>query len=163
MPREDLPFCRCRWLERAAHDPKCPIEFDAEMNEYHLVHSTGGGYSLIYHCPFCAGRAPKSLRSKMFATISSEESARLHRLTKDLKTENEVRALLGEPTHVFDPGLAREEPEKNGKPGRVMMWKSLRYESHSETAAIDVRVNRHGEVSISFQGKYIGKPKKKKS
>ena len=57
MPREDLPFCDCKWLERAAHDAHCPVEFDPELNEYNLKTSDGGSMR-IYHCPFCAGRAP---------------------------------------------------------------------------------------------------------
>jgi hypothetical protein len=36
MSCEDLPFCDCQWLERAAHDRDNPIEFDPELNEYNL-------------------------------------------------------------------------------------------------------------------------------
>ena len=110
MPRDDLPLCDCRWLERAAHDPDNPIEFDPELNEYNL--KTPKGHSLrIYHCPFCAGRAPESLRGQMFATVSSEETVRLHQLTKDLKTEAEVLSSLGKPTYVFEPGMTSSEPD----------------------------------------------------
>ena len=100
MPREDLPSCDCRWLERAAHDPDNPIEFDAEL-EYNLKTQRRHSWR-IYHCPCCAGRAPESLRGQMFAEVSSEESARLHKLIKDLKTERDVIAALGAPTRVLD-------------------------------------------------------------
>jgi len=156
MPRDDLPFCECRWLERAAHDPNCPIVFDSELNEYHLKRSDG--ISLIYHCPFCAGRAPESLRPQMFATVPDDETIRLHRLTKDLKTEDEVRLLLGEPTRVFEPGWISGEPDKEGNPGEIRARKSLRYENHSETAEINVNVDRYGKIRVTFSGKYIGKP-----
>jgi len=43
MPRKDLPFCDCRWLERAAHNPNVPIEFNAEA-QFSLA--AGGGLSL---------------------------------------------------------------------------------------------------------------------
>jgi hypothetical protein len=158
MPREYLPFCDCGWLERAARDPTCPIEFDPELNEYHL--KKANGYSLIYHCPFCAGRAPKSLRAKMFATVSSEETIRLHQLTKNLKTEKQVLKHLGVPTKVLDPGVMCAGPDKGDKPGEIRACKSLRYDNHSDTATINVNVGRHVNVSISFSGKGVGKPNK---
>ena len=112
----------------------------------------------IYHCPFCAGRAPESLRAQMFATVFPEETIRLHQLTKGLKTEKQVLAHLGEPTEVFDPGMTICEPENDDKPGEIRSCKTLRYDNHSDTATIEVTVGRHGKVRISFSGKYIGKP-----
>jgi len=159
MPRDDLQFCDCGWLERAARDPHCPIEFDPELNEYNLKTANGGSWR-IYHCPFCSGRAPESLRGQLFAAVSSEETFRLHQLTKNLKTEDEVLAHLGEPTHVFDPGATSEEREKDGKPNEIRTFRSLQYDNQSDTATIRVNVNRHGKVSISFSGKYIGRPDK---
>ena len=159
MPRDDLPFCDCRWLERAAHDPTCPIEFDPELNEYNLKTSAGGSMR-IYHCPFCGGRAPEALRAKMFATVSLQETARLHLLTKDLQSEADVLARLGEPTHTFDPGLTSIAPDEDDKPGAIRTYKTLRYDNHSDTATIEVYVERDGKVQIIFSGKYVGKPDK---
>jgi hypothetical protein len=156
MPREDLPFCECGWLECAARDPHCPIEFDPEVNEYHIKTSQPGSMS-IYHCPFCAGRAPESLRDELFATVPTEETFRLHRLTKNLKTEEDVLACLGAPTHVFDPGATWEEPGKDGKPGEIRTCKTLQYDGQSDTAIIRVNVGRYGKVRISFSGKEIAK------
>jgi hypothetical protein len=113
----------------------------------------------IYHCPFCAGRAPESLRGQMFATVSPEETIRLHQLTKNLKTEEDVLASLGAPTHVFDPGEVAVEPQKDGQAREIRTWKSLEYDNHSDSASIRVNVDRQGKVRISFFGKYIGKPK----
>jgi hypothetical protein len=159
MPREDLPFCDCRWLERAAHDPDNPIEFDPQLNEYNL--KTPRGHSLrIYHCPFCAGRAPDSLRGQMFAEVPSEESWRLHNLIKDLKTEEDVIAALGKPTHVMEPGAIHTEPDKDDKAGEIRTFKTLRFESLSDTAVVDANIDRRGNASISIFGKYIGKPPK---
>src|SRR4051812_30625219 len=89
MPRDDLPFCDCGWLERAAHDPRCPVEFDPELNEYN-VRTSNGESMRIYHCPFCAGRAPEAVRAQMFATVSVEETMRLHRgeMIHEPKTDN---------------------------------------------------------------------------
>lgn len=157
MPRDDLPFCDCRWLEEAAHDPTCQVEFDPELNEYNLRLSNGG-IMRIYHCPFCAGRAPASLRAKMFATVSSQETGRLHLLTNDLKTEAEVLVRLGQPTQTFDPGLTTRTPDEDDKAGAIRTFKTLSYDNYSETATIEVHVSRHGEVEITFSGKYVGKP-----
>jgi len=155
MPRTDLPFCECRWLERAAHDPHCAIEFDPEVNEFHLQ-TTGGGFMRIFHCPFCAGRTPESLRAQMFATVSTEETTRLHLLTKDLKTEEEVRACLGEPTCVLEPGETVERGESEDRQGEIRACKTLRYNALSDTATINVNVGRYGKVGIWFSGKYVG-------
>jgi hypothetical protein len=157
-PRFDLPFCDCRWLERAAHDPDCPIEFDPRLNEYNLLTSNGGMMG-IYHCPFCSGRAPESLRAKMFETVSVEETHRLHHLTMNLKTEKDVRAALGEPTDLYDPGATSIGPDKSGEPGEIRTWKTMRYSNQSATAVINVNVDRHGKVTISWRGKHIGSPK----
>ncbi len=155
MPRDDLPFCECRWLERAAHDTHCPIEFDVKLNEYHLKTSNGGSM-MIYHCPFCSGRAPKSLRSQMFATIPPEETVRLHVLTKHITNETELRATLGDPSHTFEPGIISMDAEVDGHAREVRTAKSLRFDQHSETATISATVARDGRVRIFFSGKYIG-------
>lgn len=73
MPRKDLPFCNRHWLERAAHGPDNPVQFDPELNEYNLK-APGGPSLRIYHCPFCAGRAPEFLRAQNWATVPAEES-----------------------------------------------------------------------------------------
>ena len=158
-PKVDFPFCKCEWFERAAHDPDCSIEFDPELNEYNLK-SPNGGLMRLYHCPFCAGRAPESLRGQMFATVTPEETMRLHNLTKELKTEAEVRETLGEPTHEHEPGIVSMSAPKDGEAAEIKASKSLLYEQHSESATIDVTVGRYEIISISFSGKYIGKPNK---
>lgn len=86
----ERPECACIWLHRAADDPKIPVTFNAELNEFHLLKT--GGYLLLYYCPFCGRRAPKSLRDTFFAHIPPEEEARLNDLSKDFKTFDDVRA-----------------------------------------------------------------------
>lgn len=157
MPRDDLPFCECRWLERAAHDKHCPIEFDSKLNEYNLKSADGSSWR-IYHCPFCSGRAPASLRSQMFAEVSSAEAIRLHQLTKNITNEAELRDTLGEPTHTFEPGVISAADEVDGRAREVRTARSLTYDQHSDTATISATVSRDGRVSISFSGKYVGPP-----
>jgi hypothetical protein len=144
------------WLERVAHDPDCPINFDPELNEYNLIY--GHHTMRIYHCPFCAGRAPESLRDQLFATVPEEETARLHRLTMDLKTEEEVLAKLGEPTQVFEMGGGMQDAERDGVPGDIHTYRAIAYDNYSEFANIRVTVGRYGKVRISFFRKYLGRP-----
>lgn len=157
MLHDDLPFCECRWLERAAHDLHCPIEFDSKLNEYNLK-TTNDSSMRIYHCPFCAGRAPVSLRPQMFAVISPQETIRLHQLTKHITNETELRDTLGEPTQTFEPGVVVEDAEFDGHAAEVRTAKSLRYDQHSETAVISATISRDGRARISFAGKYLGLP-----
>ncbi len=46
------------------------------------------------------------------------------------------------------------------KPGEIRAWKSLRYKSYSDTATIEVSVDRQKVVYISFSGKIWEKPGK---
>ena len=159
MPRDDLPFCDCRWLERAAHDPDNPIEFDPDLNEYNL--KTPKGHSLrIYHCPFCSGRAPESLRAQMFATIPSAETVRLHKLLQSIRSEADAIRVLGQPTRILEPGGTSTEPERDGRPSYVHLYRTLRYESVSDSALVDVHIDQYGKSTASVCGKYLGKPPK---
>ena len=159
MPREDLPLCDCRWLERAARDPDNPIQFDPELNEYNL--KTPRGHSLrIYHCPFCAGRAPESLRAQMWATVPSEESDRLQNFIKNIKTEADAIRIFGDPTRVLEPGGSHTEPERDDAPSYIHLYKTLRYAAVSDTAVVHVHVDQNGKVFISLFGRYLGKPTK---
>ena len=155
MPRDDLPFCDCQWLERAAHDPDNPIVFDSQLNEYNL--KTASGHSLrVYHCPFCAGRAPESLRAQMFATVSPEEAERLHKVLQQVHSEADAVRVFGKPTHILDPGGRCTEPERDGRPSYIHLQRTLRYESVSDTAVVDVHIDQYGQTTASLCGKYLG-------
>lgn len=78
-----------------------PIVFDEQMNEFHITHATTDdgreGHTLIRHCPWCGGAAPESKRHTYFAQITNEESRRLHVLTANVRTVEEVLAKFGPP------------------------------------------------------------------
>jgi hypothetical protein len=161
MPNPDAPACGCKWFEQAAQDPDTPVIFDPMMNEFHLVHLNGKGQSLFYHCPFCGGRAPESLRGSFFANLSNDETARLYLLTENIQTEEDMRAAHGEPDYVLPisgssttPGSDTEAPET------VVSGRCLIYNNLSETAEVRVGIDRYGKLEFAFSGKYIGpKPK----
>jgi hypothetical protein len=87
--------CHCTFLHEAATDPKSPIVFDKELNEFHIT--TQCGYSMVYFCPICGGAAPKSLRGDFFAHIPEEEEKRFRELNEKFKSLDEFIAAFGPP------------------------------------------------------------------
>src|SRR6185369_12378847 len=112
-PPKERGACKCEWLERAADDPKCPVEFDAELNEYHLVRGPED-YMLIYYCPYCGGSAPKSKRSRLFYTLTDVERQRLVDLTKDMRILEDVISAFGEADIKQSVGMVVTKPEREG-------------------------------------------------
>jgi len=157
MPKPRTRKCMCRWLERCAEEPAIPIVFDQFMNEYHLLHEGGKGYSLLYYCPFCGKSAPKSLRGSYFAKVSDEESQRLYLLTEKITTEEEMRAAHGEPDHVLPISGSLTTPATKTKGAETVVGgRCLIYNNLSDTAEVRVNINRYGKLQFSFSGKYIG-------
>jgi hypothetical protein len=62
---------------------------------------------MIYHCPFCGGKAPKSRRDELFHRLPHAEQRRLGELTHNLRTVQEVTAALGEPDFERRGGCPR--------------------------------------------------------
>lgn len=157
MPNSDARDCGCNWFERAAKDDSIPVVFDELMNEYHLVSSNGQDYSLFYHCPFCGGKAPDSLRGTYWTEVSHEESRRLEMLTRDIKTSAELFEIFGDPDHDFEigggitsPATENEPPETKLHPRRVV------YTNLSDTADVHVSIDRYDRLRFSYRGRYIG-------
>lgn len=139
-----------------ADDPKCPVEFDTALNEYHIVRE-GGGYSMIYYCPFCGGGTPKSRRDRLFHRISDAEQHRLCNLTKELRTVQEVTAAFGEPDIYHKIGLVTTTPESDGKPEVTKSRPVMIYTKLSKTADVHVTVYPTDRVDVHFQGKGVKK------
>ena len=156
MPPQRKEVCDCGNLERMADDPKCPVEFDAELNEYHITRQ-GGGYSMIYYCPFCGGSTPKSRRSRLFHRITDDEQRRLCDITKDMRTVQAVTAAFGEPDIHHKVGWVSTTPERDGKPETTRSYPVMIYTKLSETAEVHVTVYPTDRVAIRFQGKGVKK------
>lgn len=155
-PRKEKGACKCEWFERAADDPKCPVEFDAELNEYHLVLGPKD-HLMIYYCPFCGGSAPKSQRDRLFHKLTEAERDRLVRLTKDMRTVQEVTAAFGEPDIKHSVGMVTTNPERDGKPETTQSYPVIVYKKLSEIADVHVMIYPTDRVGISFQGKPVKK------
>jgi Domain of unknown function (DUF6980) len=153
MPEPDeRDECKCGHLGRLAEDPREAVEFDAQLNEYHVRRTDGSGYSLIYFCPLCGGRAPKSQRGSLFHRLTDAERHRLTELTKDLRTVQEVIAALGEPD-LKGLRVSVTTPEKEGKPETTQTYPAMTYSKLSDSAIINVQVYPNDRVAITFQGK----------
>jgi hypothetical protein len=144
--------CKCGLLARMAEDPSDPVEFDAQLNEYHITRQGDGGYSLVHFCPFCGGRAPKSKRSSLFHRLTDAERHRLCELTKNLRTVQDVFAALGEPD-VKGLSMAVTTPEKEGMPETTQSYPVMTYTKLSDIANVNVQVYPSDRVAITLQGK----------
>jgi hypothetical protein len=147
-------------LERDANRPDSPIRFDPKLNEYHFIYrtSTGGeAEMMIYHCPFCGGRAPKSRRADLFHRLTHAEQRRLSELTKALRTVQDVTAVFGEPDIRHAIGMVITTPERDGKPETTQSYPTMIYTKLSETADVHVAVYPNDKVGITFQGKAVKK------
>ena len=151
-PRKQKGTCKCDWLERAADDAKTPVEFDPKLNEYHIVRGPKD-FLMIYFCPFCGGSAPKSRRDRLFHTLTDAERERLVRLTKDMRTVEDVTRAFGQPDIRQPVGLVVTKPERDGKPETTQSYPALVFTKLSDTADIYVTVYPTDRVGIRFQGK----------
>jgi hypothetical protein len=150
MPRpKEKGACKCKWLECAADDPKCPVEFDAKLNEYHIVRGPKD-FLMIYYCPFCGGSAPKSKRDRLFHTLTDVERQRLVDLTKDMRTVQDVVHAFGEPDIRQPTGLVVIKPEKDGNPETTQSYPVMVYTKISKTADVRVTIYPTDRVGIGF-------------
>jgi len=147
--------CGCGYLQRASEEPSIPIVFDEEMHEYHVAHSSGGGWSVVYHCPWCGGVAPDSRRASFFAVITQEESDRLRRLTGGLRTVEEAIAALGQPDEDDPQGTTMKTPGTDAEPPRVATYRTLTFHGLSETVEVDLIDYGPRGIGFSFRGKFL--------
>ena len=154
MPDPSAPLCECGILDDAANDPAMPVFFDAQLNEYYIAR-TGelSGHLLIYHCPFCGGRAPKSKREEMFWAMTPEEMHRIRDITLSVETVSDAIAKFGEPDEDIPSGYGEITPPQPDKPQTTRFFRVLRYHRLSEIAVLDFVVHPEGKVHLSYSGK----------
>src|ERR1700733_8718987 len=121
MPLRRFIRCCCERLEELTENPRSPVRFDAELNEYHIVDSNGG-QSMIRFCPWCGRKTPKSRRDRLFHKIPHIEQRRLVELTKNLRTLDEVFAAFGQPEFDAAGGITVTTPERRGKPENTQSY-----------------------------------------
>jgi hypothetical protein len=154
--KTEIP-CDCGYLDDAAKNPEHPIEFDARLNEFSIVH--GKSRFLIHHCPFCGGAAPASLRATLFAHVTHDEQRRVLGLTRDLRRVEDVIAKLGPPSREVPFGLVTARPECDGGAPSFQAVRVLVYSELSATAELQIQVGSDGRLVFSLTAKYVGPPK----
>jgi hypothetical protein len=164
VPNPDAPECRCGSLETFAKEPAVPIVFDPELNEYHIRGEGEGGRVtsvMIYHCPFCGGRTPKSRRGELFMHITDAERERLKGIVQNLETVSDVLAALGPPDRDDRAGYSITTTSKKGR-SSTKLYRELRYVGLSAMADILVTVHPSEKVGFGFIAKPIERKKSQK-
>ncbi|HXT39666.1 MAG TPA: hypothetical protein VN887_06550, partial [Candidatus Angelobacter sp.] len=144
---EGKGFCSCGLLERWATDSKVAVEFDAKFNEYHVLY--GKGWQLmLYYCPGCGGRLPKSKRGEFFEKPSEMEVDEFRTKLKKLKTIEEVIAVLGASESESGPSkhTAIQKELYKLKDSKRTLW----FYPAGKTFIICVQEFEDGELGISF-------------
>ena len=95
--------CDCGSLGTWASDPKLPINFDASLNEYHLITHSGRYAKIFYFCPACGRRTPESRRGELFTEPLQGDVDELMGRLRGAKTIAQVIDILGEPDQRAGP------------------------------------------------------------
>lgn len=119
--------CGCTYLERAAAEPSSPIQYDGKLREYQFANLTDGGHSLIYHCPWCGGVAPRSQRDREFALVTWAEIRRLESLTESVGTPEQAVATFGPPQRELARGVTVQVPASDSEPERTESYRTLAF------------------------------------
>ena len=153
MPDPNAPECDCRSLERWSKEPSVPIVFEEKLNEYHILGSNGAKI-MIYHCPFCGGRTPRSHRDELFMHITHVETERLKDLTRDLKTLDDVLNAFGSPDFDDLTGYSVTKDDSTGRP-MTTYYRQLTFRGLSDTANVVAVVGLNNQVQFSLMPKNI--------
>jgi len=115
--------CECGVMESLVQDYPQLLEFEQEMNEFHVLHSDPEGKLQIYYCFACGGNPPETLRHTFFEAPSSSDYDEAWARIADLKDENDFVREFGAPTHVFDISpLRAKDIEIYGIKPRKKQW-----------------------------------------
>lgn len=110
-------------MESLVEDYPHLLEFDSEMNEFHVLHSNRNGKLQVYHCISCGGNPPQSLRHTFFEAASESDFNDAWAKVADLENENDFVLEFGAPTHVFEiPPMPEKDIEIYGMKPVKKQW-----------------------------------------
>jgi hypothetical protein len=153
MPDPNAPECDCGSLERHSKEPSVPIEFDEKLNEFHIL-GKSGEQIMIWHCPFCGGRTPRSRRDELFMHVTHAEMQRLNDLTRSLKSVTDVFNAFGTPDWDNPTGYGVTKADIAGRP-QTTYYRTLTFKDLSATANVEAIVDLNDQVRFSFTPKDI--------
>jgi hypothetical protein len=155
MPPERKEICDCGALENASKEADHPIRWDDRMNEYYLAYGKDGRM-MIYYCLFCGGRTPESRRASFFAHVTQEEETRIYGLFRGIRTVTDVVARFGPPDEEREFGSAVRHRERDGRPSRGEIFRSMVYKKLSPAADVYFDVGTSDSVRGRWIQKYVG-------
>jgi len=158
MPDPTAPECDCRVLERLSKEPKVPVVYDPELNEYLIQTADGLNKVKMHHCFFCGGWLPKSRRDELFMHITDEERTRLWAVLKDIRTLPDLLTALGPPDRDDPMGIAEGRRADDGG-DRTTYYRRLTYCGLSPTAEVHAVLHLDDRVQYSFWPKPADKVK----
>lgn len=156
MPLFRTKSCKCGVLESASKEADHPIRWDEEMNEYYIADGKIGRM-MVYYCPFCGGRTPKSRRDSFFAHVTPQEETRIYGLFRGLRTVADVVARYGPPDEEQEIASAVRHPSRGGRPERGAAFRGLVYKRLSPVADIVFQVGTGDSVTGTWNQKYVGR------
>jgi len=115
--------CECGAMESLVKDYPQLMEFEQELNEFHVLHSNPKGKLQVYYCIACGGNLPGSLRHTFFEAPTSADYDEAWARVADLKDENDFIREFGAPTTTFDISpLRAKDIEIYGIKPRKKQW-----------------------------------------
>jgi Domain of unknown function (DUF6980) len=155
MSPEQKDVCHCGLLENASREPGSAIRWDERMNEYHIVDANGGEL-MVYYCPFCGGRTPKSQRSSFFAHVTQHEEQRITELFRDIRKVADVIARFGPPDEEREVAFGVRSPVRDDAPQQGEVFRGLVYKKLSPVADVVFQIGDSDTVRGTWIQKYVG-------
>lgn len=137
--------CRCGVPQHCASDPRCPVVFDKDANEYRLVAKDGTVLSCMHFCFHCGGSLPVATRTKYWGEPDPQEVEVLMARLEPARSWQEVLAILGPADSEFAGTL-----EFEGKRSQV---RRVVFGSVAKSFELRVFAYEDGEWSYSLAGK----------
>lgn len=148
---EERP-CKCGHPARWIFDPHYPVEFDEQMNEYHLVRD--GARAVMRYCFWCGGRLPESKRGMFFTMPDKAEMDEIHSLLANTKSLADVFRILGPPDETL------ESPGSQIGRGRAIYWeRTHRYSTRWKSLHLDFADLPDGPLLSTISGRQSANPK----
>lgn len=153
--------CTCNSLHDWAVDPRSPVIFDGRAGEFQIQYlepgCDGPSHIIVFHCFFCGGAAPKSLRHLLFQVVPPAEEQRLAALLRPVKTIRSALRRLGTPQRDDPAGERTTTPEADGSPPITRHHRVLVSERLSDMADVRISELPDGRASWSLTGKATGR------
>ena len=153
MDTSEREFCQCGKPEKWARHPAFPVEFDAELNEYYMVHGKKQPRNhIMRYCFWCGGRLPESKRGELFTEPDEGEMAEVRTLLAEARSAADALRVLGEPDNTVD-WVEGPEPELYAS----KKWtKCHQYSSRWKTLVVNVLEFSDGSYSLAVPGQFVG-------